>query len=141
MSSCPKCGAKIREEMNFCPKCGTSLKAQVAAVPPPPAAPQPPPTQAPIRVEKEEKREKEEKGEKREKEEKEERREKREYAFMGPLVGGVILILLGFGLYLLLTTAISWEVIGAVIFVIIGIIIIVGAVYAAVTASRRHPPT
>lgn len=126
--------------MNFCPKCGTTLKAALAA--PAPAAPQLP--SAPVGVEKEEKREKEEKGEKGERHEmmeKEERYEKRESAFMGPLIGGLVLIFLGLAFYLVLTSAIPWEVIGAIFFVLIGIIIIAAAVYAATMASRRHPPT
>ena len=123
--------------MSFCPKCGASLKEQGAV--PAPAAPTP--TPAPVRVEKEEKQEKEEREEKHEKEEKGERLEKREFAFVGPLVGGIILILLGFGFYLILTSTISLQAIGAVLFIIIGIIVIAGAAYAAVMASRRHPPT
>jgi len=126
--------------MNFCPKCGASLKEVPAAAPPAPTAPLPPPAPAPVRVEKEEKREKGEKAEKEERGEKEERYEKRESAFMGPLIGGVVLILLGFGFYLILTTTISWQTIGALLFVIIGIIVIAGAIYAAMMAARRHPP-
>ncbi len=131
--------------MNFCPKCGASLKEKVVAAAPAPAAP--PPPSVPVRVEKEEKQEKREKGEKEEKGEryermeKEERLEKREFTFLGPLVGGIVLILLGFGFYLILTTTISWETIGAIFFVIIGIVVIAGAIYAAVMASRRHPRT
>jgi F0F1-type ATP synthase assembly protein I len=142
MSYCQKCGSKVREEMSFCPNCGAALKAvqPTAAAPP-----------APSRAEKEEKREKHEKGEKREKEEKDQREkrektekhEKRgyEYGFAGTLVGGLILILLGLMFYIALTTTIGWGVIGAFCAVIIGIIIIIGAIYAATMASRRHPAT
>jgi hypothetical protein len=35
----------------------------------------------------------------------------------------------------------NWATVGALFVVIIGIIIIVGAVYAAMMASRRHPQT
>jgi hypothetical protein len=141
MSYCPKCGAKVREEMNFCPKCGTVLKA--AAQPQPPAevvAPVPAP--APYRAEKQEKREKREKGEKREKQEKEEREqrmEKRESSFIGPLIGGIILVFAGFIFYLVVTGSLLWESVGALFFIGIGIIIIIGAIYAAVMATRRHP--
>ncbi|HKZ94323.1 MAG TPA: zinc ribbon domain-containing protein [Candidatus Bathyarchaeia archaeon] len=138
MLSCPKCGSKVREDMNFCPKCGSSLKVE-QAVAPVPAAPQP--LAAPIRVEKQEKREKEEKGERQGRMEKEERYEKREYAFVGPLIGGSVLVLLGLAFYLMLTSAIPWEALGAIFFVIVGIIVIVGAVYAATMAARRHPQT
>jgi F0F1-type ATP synthase assembly protein I len=140
MSYCQKCGNKVREDMSFCPNCGATLKAVQ-----PTAAAQP----TPSRAEKEEKGEKHEKGEKREKEEKDQREkrektekhEKREYGFAGPLVGGLILILFGLMFIITLTTTISWGVIGAFFAVIIGIIIIVGAIYAATMASRRHPAT
>ena len=136
MSYCPKCGAKTREDMNFCPKCGASLKVEKAAAP----APTPPPSPH-VKVEKEEKHEKEEKGEKHEGAEKEERYEKRESAFMGPLIGGFILIFAGLAFYTMLTSSISWQTLGAIFFVVIGIIVIAGAVYAAMKVARRHPRT
>lgn len=135
MSYCPKCGAKAREEMNFCPKCGASLKVEKGA----PPAPTPPPSPQ-VRVEKEEKHEKEEKGEK-QGAEKEEQHEKRESAFTGPLVGGFILIFAGLAFYAVLTSGVSWQTIGAALFIVIGIIVIAGAVYAATQVTRRHPPT
>jgi len=122
--------------MNFCPKCGAQLKIEKAEAPAPTPAPAPP---APVRVEKEEKREKEEKGEKQEQQEKEERYEKRRSSFIGPLIGGFILIFAGLAFYTVLTSTVSWQVLGAVFFVVIGIIVIAGAVYAATMASRRHP--
>ncbi len=143
LSVCPKCGSKVRDEMNFCPKCGTPLK--VAAQPQPaapPVAPAPAPAPAPYRAEKQEKREKEEKGEKQEKQEKEEREqrsEKTETSFVGPLVGGIILVFAGFILYLVVTGSLQWQSVGALFFIVIGIIIIVGGIYAATMASRRHP--
>ena len=136
MAYCPKCGSKTREDMNFCPKCCAQLKIEKAEAPAP--TPTPP---APVRVEKEEKREKSEKGEKQEQQEKEERYEKQQSSFIGPLIGGFILIFAGLAFYTVLTTTISWQVLGAVFFVMIGIIVIAGAVYAAGTASRRHPRT
>lgn len=138
VSYCPKCGAKVKEEMNFCPKCGTVLKAAEQPQPQPqPAAP--PVAPAPYRVEKEERREKEEKGEKQEKEERERRYEKGEPSFVGPLVGGFVLIFLGFIFYLVVTGGLRAELFGALFFVLIGIVVIIGAVYAAVMAGRRHP--
>jgi len=139
MSYCPKCGAKTREEMNFCPKCGATLKAEKITAPAPTTVP-PSPTPH-VKVEKEEKHEKEEKGEKHAEPEKGERYEKRESAFMGPLIGGFILIFAGLAFYAMLTSSISWQTIGAVFFVVIGIIVIAGAVYAATMAARRHPRT
>jgi hypothetical protein len=137
MSNCPKCGAKIREEMNFCPKCGATLKAEKVTAAAPTTAP---PTTQHVKVEKEEKHEKEEKGEKNEPE-KGERYEKRESAFIGPLVGGFVLIFAGLAFYAMLTGMFSWQTVGALFFVVIGIIVIAGAVYAATMASRRHPRT
>lgn len=141
MSNCPNCGAKVREEMNFCPKCGTTLKA--AAQPQPPAQPvAPAPAPAPYRAEKQEKREKEEKGEKEEKHEKEareQRYEKGETSFIGPLIGGIILVFAGFIFYLVVTGSLRWESVGALFFIVVGIVIIVGAIYAATMAMRRHP--
>ena len=131
MSYCPKCGVKTREDMNFCPKCGASLKVEKAVAPTPTPAPSP----AHVKVEKEEK------GEKHEGEEKEERYEKRESAFMGPLIGGFILIFAGLAFYTMLTSSISWQTISAIFFVVIGIIVIAGAVYAAMKVARRHPRT
>jgi len=131
MSYCPKCGARVREGMNFCPKCGTSLK--VEQLPAEAVSP------APSRAEKAEKREKEEKEEKREKGEKEEKYERREFGYIGPLVGGLFLMFIGFILYFTVTASIRFEAVLALSFVIIGIIIIVGGVYAATMAARRHP--
>ena len=145
MSYCPKCGSKVREEMNFCPKCGASLKVvqpPVEAAPLPPAQPLPP--SAPYRAEKAERREKEEKGEKEEKHEKQEkgeRHEMRQLSYAGPLIGGLFLMLVGFFFYLSVTGTLRLEAFGAFFLVIVGIVIIVGAIYAAMTASRRHPPT
>jgi len=135
MSYCPKCGTRVREEMSFCPKCGAALKAEKA---PAEAAPQPP--YRPEKAEKHEKREKEEKEE-RERREKTEKYEKREFEFIGWLIGGLVLLFLGLMFYLSVTVSLRWEVAGAFFIVIIGIIIIVGAVYAAMTAARRHPET
>lgn len=134
MSYCPKCGTKVSEEMSFCPKCGAALKVEQPPAEAPPA---------PYRAEKAEKHEKREKGEKeeREKREKAEKHEKREFGYVGSLVGGLILIFIGLMFYLALTTSINWAAAGAFMVIIIGILIIAGAVYAAVMASRRHPKT
>lgn len=142
MSVCPKCGSKVRDEMNFCPKCGSPLKAAAQpqpAAPPVPPAPAPAPAPAPYRAEKQEKQEKDEKREKQEKEEREQRSEKTETSFIGPLVCGIILVFAGFILYLVVTGSLQWQSVGALFFIVIGIIIIVGGIYAAVMASRRHP--
>jgi len=134
--------------MNFCPACGSALKiaptttAPLVAEAPSPAAPSPP--QPPYHAEKAEKREKEEKEEREEKHEKaegEQRYEKRESNFMGPIVGGIVLILIGLLLYWAVTASLRVEVVGAALIVIIGIVILVGATYAVIMAARRHPQT
>lgn len=125
MSYCPKCGNKITEDMIFCPKCGAPLKVEQAT-----AQPQRPVT---YRHEKDEKTEKgSEKGEKHEK------REKHEYGFIGPLIGGIIILFIGLSAYLSIT-GINPNILWAFFFVAIGFLIVVGAVYGALMASRRHP--
>jgi UDP-N-acetylmuramyl pentapeptide phosphotransferase/UDP-N-acetylglucosamine-1-phosphate transferase len=122
MEYCPKCGAKIDEDAAFCPKCGVALKAgQVSAE-----------TRPYIRRrhEKDEKDEKDEKGEK---------HEKRGYSFLGPLIGGLILIVIGLTSYLEITGYADRRSVWAVFFVIIGVIIIVGAIYGSIIAGRRNP--
>ncbi|MCW4002595.1 MAG: zinc ribbon domain-containing protein [Candidatus Bathyarchaeota archaeon] len=133
MSYCPKCGNKVDETMVFCPRCGASLKG----APPPSQAP-PAPQYRP-RDEKSEKNEKQEKREKEEEPEKREKNEKGEQGFLGFLIGGLILITLGLfsllrftGFY---TSGESW----AVMLLIIGVIIIIGAIYVALIARRRSP--
>jgi uncharacterized membrane protein YvbJ len=124
MSYCPKCGNKITEDMVFCPKCGAPLTVEQAT--PQPARP---PTY------RHEKEEKSEKGQ-----EKREKHEKREYAFIGPLIGGLILLFIGLSAYLSVT-GYDPRVLWALFFVAVGVLIIVGAIYGATMASRRHPRT
>lgn len=135
MSYCPKCGSKIDEEMSFCPKCGAPLKAAAVAAP---AAPTVPPTSAPS-YRRDEKSD--EKSEKQEKQEKNEKHEKREYGFMGPLIGGLIILFIGSALYLRATTSYPVEVLWALFFVLVGLVIIVGGIYGVIVAGRRHPRT
>lgn len=117
MPYCPKCGVEVSEKMDFCPQCGASLK-------PPPA-----------RV----RREKAEKEEKREKAEKAEKYEKREFGYVGPLVGGVILILLGIMFYLAAVGRIYVRDWGPFFLIVVGIIILVFGLYAALVAAKRSP--
>jgi hypothetical protein len=126
MPNCPKCGSKVDEEMSFCPKCGAPLKAAQ-----PSAETRPAP--APIRGEKAEKHEKREKGEKTE------RHEKREFGFIFPFLGGIILILLGLVSYLRVTGFFGREIEGAIVLIVIGVVIIIGTLYALMVAARRHP--
>lgn len=126
MSYCPKCGTEVREDMAFCPKCGAPLRVE-----------QPTAEAARRRVShRAEKAEKHEKGEKREKTEK---YEKREFGVIGWLIGGFILIFLGVMSYLQVTGFLGREVASAFFLIVIGVIIIAGALYAAMKASKRHP--
>jgi uncharacterized membrane protein YvbJ len=115
MSYCPKCGNKVDETMVFCPHCGTSLKATPLG--------QPIPTPAQPYRRRDEKAEKNEKG------------------FIGYLIGGLILITLGlFSVlqlsgYFTMNSGQSW----AVMLLIIGVIIIIGAIYVAMSARKRSP--
>ncbi len=132
MAYCPKCGNKVEETMAFCPRCGASLKVEA----PVQAAPAP---QAPRRQEKAEKSEKGEKQEKREPE-KGEKHEKGEYGFIGWLVGGLILILIGAMAFLniqyrFMNPAMGW----AMILLVIGVIIIIAAIYFTTSARKRTP--
>ena len=132
MSYCPNCGNKIDETMVFCPRCGTSLKAV------PPSQTAPPPAQ-PYRR-RDEKSEKNEKQEKQQRPEKGEKQEKGEAGFIGYLIGGLILITLGLFSVLQISgyfvdSGQAWP----IMLLIIGLIIIVGAVYVAFTARKRSP--
>lgn len=126
VSYCPKCGNRIDDEMVFCPKCGAALKAT-----------QPPTAPAPSNVVY--RNEKEEKNEKHEKHEKGEKHEKRMHGFIGPLIGGLILVFIGLTAFLELTIKMSQEVVDALFFVVVGAVIIIWAVYGAALARRRHP--
>jgi len=112
---CPKCGNEITEEMKYCPKCGASLKAETVSY------------------------EKHEKHEKHEKEEKAEKHEKGEASRFWALIGGLILVILG--VTSLLTTFFGlpepWQ--GAFVLIVIGILIIIFAIYGAAKASKRNP--
>ena len=129
MSYCPKCGSKVEEQMSFCPKCGAPLNVEKVATVTPESKP------AYRRDEKTE-----EKSEKHEKREKSEKHEKREYGFVGPLIGGVILLFIGASLYLT-ATGTNVLILWALFFVLIGVLIIVGGIYGVIMAGRRHPRT
>jgi len=132
MSYCPKCGNQVDEAMTFCPRCGAPLKAEA----PVQAAPAP----APQRGEKAEKGEKQEKHEKQEPE-KGEKHEKGEYGFIGWLIGGLILILVGFFALLQFASYLSWGAGWALVLLIIGVIVIIAAVYFTTSARKRYPST
>ena len=132
MSYCPKCGSKVSEEMTFCSQCGAALKVK---------EPMPSVHYRSEKAEKQEKHEKREKEEKMEKGEQPEKYEKREYGILGPLVGGIILILVGFMFYLVATEVITLRAIVPYVLVIIGVIVIVGVAIGAIVAKGKHPKT
>jgi len=127
MPYCHKCGSEVTEDMSFCPKCGASLKAPETAV------------QERYRREKVEKEEKQEKQEKEEKTEKEEKHEKGEYGVLAPLVGGIILILIGFLSYLTVSGMIEVCSVFPFFLIVVGATIIVGVVVGAAMARQRNP--
>jgi len=126
MVYCPKCGTEVEENMTFCPRCGAPLKAE-----------------APVHVvRRDEKAEKSEKGEKQEKQgsEKAEKHEKGEFAFVSWLIGGLILIFIGALAFLnvyyhFVNTAMGW----ALFLLVIGVIIIIAAIYFAMSVRKRSP--
>lgn len=133
MPYCTKCGVEVEEKMAFCAKCGAPLKVEK-----PPAEMAPAPT---YRGEKTEKSEKSEKTEKGEKTEKTEKYEKREVGVMGPLIGGLVLIFLGCMFFLGVTGYLILENVGPFLLVLVGILIVIGVLYGAMRANRRHPRT
>lgn len=125
MPYCPKCGSKVTEEMKYCPKCGASLKPETIS--------------KEEAYEKHEKQEKEEKKEKEEKGEKAEKHEKGEANRFWMLIGGLILVVFGLLSLLTIFLGISEPLRGAFFLVIVGVLIVVFAVYGAIKASRRSP--
>lgn len=123
MPYCPKCGVEVDEETAFCSQCGVSLK----------------PSPLPLQREKGEKEEKREKREKEEKAEKGEKYEKREIGYAGPLVGGIVLIFLGVMFFLAAIGRIRVLDWGPVLLIVVGAIIVVFGLYAALVAAKRSP--
>jgi cation transport ATPase len=132
LSTCKNCGNEVSEEMAFCPKCGAPLRATVT----------PTVRKETKHIKSEKIEEKEEKHEKHEKAEKEEKYEKSEFSFIGLIIGGLILIIIGFTSYLQITGIIDVklrEILWAVFLIAIGIILILGAFYAMTAAKKRNP--
>lgn len=118
MPYCAKCGSKVAEEMVFCPKCGNSLRAETTA-----------------KVS----REKGEKNEKNEKEEKGEKNEKSETSRFWALIGGIVLVILGAVSIAAIYVDLSEPWRNAIFLVIVGVFIIVVALYGVMKASQRNP--
>ena len=112
MPYCPKCGNNVDETMAFCPKCGTALKDTT-------------PSQAAPESEEQEKQEKPENPA-----DSRNSRKKNQYGFVNYLIGGLILIIVAVFAILYLTSrflASGQDI--AIMLIIIGIIIIIGAIY------------
>ncbi len=114
--------------MAFCPRCGAPLRVEAAARPTPPP---PPPSYR--------RDEKSEKGEKNEKNEKGEKHEKGEAGFVGYLIAGIVIIAFGLLAYFHAAGFLAGPIEGAVILLIIGIVIVVLAIWLSMTARRRYP--
>jgi len=130
MPYCQKCGSEVKEEMTFCPQCGAALKV---------TEPRLPERYISEKAEKQEKHEKHEKEEKMEKGEQPEKFEKKEYSVLGPLIGGVILILAGFMFYLAVAGVLNLRSIFPFFLIIIGAIVILGVSIGAVRARKKNP--
>ena len=124
MPYCSKCGSEVAEGTTYCPKCGASLRAE----------------QVSRRThEKEEKHEKGEKQEKGEKGEKAEKHEKGETSRFWAFIGGMMLVILGIVSLasIFFNVREPWR--GASFLVVLGVFIIIVALYGAIKASQRNP--
>jgi uncharacterized membrane protein YvbJ len=130
MSYCPKCGNKVDENMTFCPRCGASLKVEATR----PAA-----NAAQPSYQRNEKNEKNEKHEKDNRGEKGEKHEKGEFGYIGWLIGGLVLIIIGFFAWFEASGFITGRLQSALVLLVIGIAIIIVAIWLSTTAKRRHP--
>lgn len=133
MPYCHKCGSEVKDENEFCPHCGTNLKATA------PKPPRPAEHYRREKVEKDEKNEKNEKQEKMEKGEQQEKHEKQQYGVIGPLIGGVIMIFVGFMFYLAVTGVINFRSVFPFFLIILGGIVIIGVAIGAMIARGRNP--
>ncbi len=130
MSYCPKCGNKVDETMTFCPHCGASLRMTTpTATPVSPSQP----------YQRAEKAEKNEKNQSREKGEKGEKHEKGEFGHIGWLIGGIVVIVIGILAYARAVGYLTQPVGDAVTLLIIGVAIIIVAIWLSTMARRRNP--
>ena len=121
MQYCPKCGNKVDDTMTFCSNCGTQLKGAA-------------PSQAPPATPSEGQEEAEEKHEQPEKAGKQ---EKPEHDFVYFLAGGLILITIGvFAMSELTNPALMSGQYIAIMLVVIGLIVVLAAVYAAFSGRK-----
>jgi uncharacterized membrane protein YvbJ len=121
MQYCPKCGNKVDDTMTFCSNCGTQLKGAASS--------QPLPTEPKQGQEKAE--------EKHEPPEKTGKKEKAEHDFVYFLAGGLILITIGvFAMLELTNPALMSGQYLALMLVIIGLIVVLAAVYSAFSGRK-----
>jgi uncharacterized membrane protein YvbJ len=121
---CSKCGSEVAEGTMYCPKCGASLRAE----------------QVSRRThEKDEKREKGEKQEKGEKGEKVEKHEKGETSRFWAFIGGMMLVILGIVSFVSIFFNVREPWRGASFLVVLGVFVIIVALYGAIKASQRNP--
>lgn len=130
MPYCPKCGNEVDDAMTFCPRCGAALKAEAQSKA----------GYTGSRPAYQKKDEKSEKNEKDEHDEKNEKHEKGERGYIGWLIGGLVLVILGLFSLPAVRDFLSGAN-GSVILVLIGVVIIIGALYIAGVAKRRSPQT
>ena len=129
MLHCPKCGADVPEDAAFCPKCGVSLKPMGGVD-----------WRQEMRQRRREWRERRRQWRaERRAARRGERPEKHEHPFIGTVIAGSILILIGVLAFFAATAALTPELAEAYIFIIVGIIVLALAVYVAILAFRRHP--
>ena len=126
MPYCPKCGNKVEENVTVCPNCGAPLSGVILNQPS---------TLSPAKPENTETQEKHEGAKK------SETCEKSDYSFVGFLVGGLILITVGVFALIDLTSPnfLSPTEDLAAMLLIIGIIIIIAAIYIATRTFKHFP--
>jgi len=121
MPFCPKCGGSVEETMAFCPTCGTSLNGM------------PPTQEAPNK----EKLEPQVNYTPPEKAKAEIEEEKRDYSYVGFLVGGLILIVIGvFAVLDLTSTFLSFSQDLEIMLILVGAIIVCGSLYVIAPVRR-----
>ena len=126
MPYCPKCGSSVDEKMTFCPDCGTQLKNTVI--------------NQGISAEQPQKAEEDKQKQSSQQSVKAEKKEAAERGFVYNLAAGLILVTVGVIAILELTNhALSPSGYLTVMLVIIGVIVIVAAIYVA-TAGWKHFP-
>ena len=88
-----------------------------------------------------EKNEKNEKQEKNQRNEKREKQEKGEYGFIGWLIGGIVIVAVGIFAFANSIGYITSAIQSAAILIVIGVALILVAIWASMRARKRFPPT